>query len=87
MRQVEDCVLDTPRPRCFLSKQNNDLSEELDVHLDEVIHVSFSNSGKDFVTCSEDGYLIVWDIHQGFQFRFSERVARFFLQANIERLK
>ena len=46
----------------------------------------FSDSDKDFVTCS-DGYLIVWDIHQGFQFRFSERGTTFFLQANIECIK
>lgn len=42
----------------------NVLSEELSGHQDEVLHVSFSNSGKHFVTCSKDGFLIVWDIDQ-----------------------
>ena len=38
------------------------LSEELRGHQDEVLHVSFSNSGNHFVTCSKDGYLMVWNI-------------------------
>jgi len=41
----------------------NILSEELKCH-DEVSHVSFSNSGNFFVTCSKDGFLIVWKIDQ-----------------------
>eukprot|EP00092_Neocalanus_flemingeri_P027867 GFUD01030251.1.p1 GENE.GFUD01030251.1~~GFUD01030251.1.p1 ORF type:complete len:504 (-),score=102.74 GFUD01030251.1:97-1608(-) len=42
----------------------NVISEELNGHQDEVLHVSFSNSGKHFVTCSKDGYLMVWNINQ-----------------------
>jgi len=35
------------------------LSEQLTTHSDEVLHVTFSNSGKFFVTCSKDGLIIV----------------------------
>jgi len=37
-------------------------TEILEAHEDEVLYVSFANSGKYFVTCSKDGTFIVWKI-------------------------
>lgn len=34
-------------------------TENLQVHADQVLHVSFSHNGKYFATCSKDGYVIV----------------------------
>lgn len=34
-------------------------TENLQVHADQVLHVSFSHNGKYFATCSKDGYIIV----------------------------
>ena len=31
-------------------------------HTDEVLHVSFSNAGDKFVSCSKDGVFIVWGL-------------------------
>lgn len=36
------------------------LTEVLTQHTHQVLHVSFSNNGKMFSTCSKDGYVIVW---------------------------
>jgi len=57
----------------------NVLSEELKGHNDEVLHVSFSNSGKLFVTCSKDGYLMVWNIDSigNTSLRFSEDMRKY----------
>jgi len=37
-------------------------SQELKVHTDEVLHVAFSNSGENFVTCSKDTSVVVWNL-------------------------
>jgi len=50
--------------RRLIDDTPNILSEELKGHSDEVLHVSFSNSGHNFVTCSKDGYLMVWNIDE-----------------------
>lgn len=36
------------------------LTEVLTEHSHQVLHVSFSNNGKLFSTCSKDGFVIVW---------------------------
>ncbi|XP_065567119.1 F-box/WD repeat-containing protein 5-like [Artemia franciscana] len=36
-------------------------TEILKEHTNQVLHVSFSNNGKFFATCSKDGYVLVWD--------------------------
>lgn len=36
------------------------LTEVLTDHTHQVLHVSFSNNGKMFSTCSKDGFVIVW---------------------------
>ncbi|XP_023329717.1 F-box/WD repeat-containing protein 5 [Eurytemora carolleeae] len=41
-------------------------SQELSNHTDEVLHVSFSNSGEQFVTCSKDGSVIIWRFSSDF---------------------
>jgi len=38
----------------------NICTQKIEEHSDEVLHVSFSNSGDRFVTCSKDGSIIVW---------------------------
>ena len=38
------------------------LAQELDTHTNEVLHVSFCQSGDKFVTCSKDGSFIVWSV-------------------------
>ena len=38
--------------------------EQLTAHSDEVIHVSFSTSGKQFVTCSKDATLKIWRLDE-----------------------
>jgi len=35
-------------------------SQKLEAHRDEVLHVGFSNSGNNFVTCSKDASFIIW---------------------------
>lgn len=37
-------------------------TENLQVHADQVLHVSFSHNGKYFATCSKDGYVIVSEL-------------------------
>jgi F-box and WD-40 domain protein 5 len=36
------------------------LTEVLTKHTNQVLHVSYSNNGKMFATCSKDGQIIVW---------------------------
>lgn len=38
--------------------------QELTEHADEVLHVSFSHSGSQFVTCSKDAKVIVWRLEE-----------------------
>ena len=38
------------------------LAQVLDTHTNEVLHVSFCQSGDRFVTCSKDGSFIVWSV-------------------------
>lgn len=35
------------------------LTDELNAHTHQVLHVSFSHNGKMFATCSKDGFVIV----------------------------
>lgn len=37
------------------------LTEVLDEHTHQVLHVSFAHNGKYFATCSKDGYVLVWN--------------------------
>ena len=37
-------------------------SQTLIAHTDEVLHVSFSHSGTEVITCSKDGTFIVWEV-------------------------
>merc|ERR1719458_1709318 len=40
------------------------LLQAISVHIDEVIHISFSNDGKYFVACSKDMSFSVWQLQQ-----------------------
>lgn len=37
------------------------LTETLEEHNHQVLHVSFAHNGKYFATCSKDGYVLVWN--------------------------
>ena len=43
-------------------------------HKDEVLHVSFSNCGRMFVTSSKDGSFIVWSIDESLECRILDKV-------------
>lgn len=45
------------------------LTDELDAHSHQVLHVSFSHNGRMFATCSKDGFVIVRILHSN-DFRF-----------------
>ena len=40
----------------------SELSQTVTAHTDEVLHVSFSHSGHELITCSKDGSFIVWEV-------------------------
>ena len=40
-------------------------AQTLTDHTDEVLHVSFSHSGSEVITCSKDGTFIVWEVGEG----------------------
>ena len=40
-------------------------SQTLTAHFDEVLHVSFSHSGSEVITCSKDGTFIMWEVGAG----------------------
>ena len=45
---------------------SSQLVQVLDTHTNEVLHVSFCQSGDRFVTCSKDGSFIVWSVRYVF---------------------
>ena len=40
----------------------------LDGHVDEVVHIAFSNDASEFVSCSKDQYFIIWKKETNFHF-------------------
>lgn len=52
-------------------------SEVIRQHADQVLHVSFSHSGKMFATSSKDGFIKVWNTTYPISLKFKENMKRY----------